>query len=132
MLPQPLEWPWSYESSIPTCVSGLAPWCFFGVGGSTLGHGAINQIYQLWEDNSEEYQALFVATDFESLKQELTQGMWQRHPSTSEFTTFPMTALTPVANVWYNFLCVKIKPSLHLSTMKNDKTILLYALTKGF
>ena len=33
---------------------------------------AINQIYQLWEDDSEEYQLLFVATDFESLIQELT------------------------------------------------------------
>ena len=58
--------------------------------------------------------------------------MWRRHPSTGEFTTFPMTALTPVAKVWYNFLCVKIKPSLHLSIVTKDKTILLYAMTKGF
>ena len=49
-----------------------------------------------------------------------------------EFTTFPMTALTPMAKVWYNFLCVKIKPSLHLSTVTKDKTILLYSITKGF
>ena len=28
---------------------------------------AINRFYQLWEDNREEYQALFVATDFEGL-----------------------------------------------------------------
>ena len=48
-----------------------------------------------------------------------------------EFTTFPMTALTPVVKVWYNFLFVKIKPSLHLSTVTKDKTILLYAMTKG-
>ena len=58
--------------------------------------------------------------------------MWRRYPSTGEFTTFPMTALTPMVKVWYNFLCVKIKPSLHLSTVKKDKTILLYAMTKGF
>ena len=65
--------------------------------------------------------------------QELTQGqgVWRRHPSTGEFTTFPMTAITPVAKVWYNFLFAKIKPSLHLSTMKKDKTILLYTTTKG-
>ena len=65
--------------------------------------------------------------------QELTQGqgVWRRHPSTGEFTTFPMTVLTPVVKVWYNFLSVKIKPSLHLSTMTKDKTILLYAMTKG-
>ena len=57
--------------------------------------------------------------------------MWRRHPSTSEFTTFFMTALTLMAKVWYNFLSVKIKHSLHLSTVTKDKTILLYAMTKG-
>ena len=66
--------------------------------------------------------------------QEITQGqgMWRRHSSTSEFTTFPMTALTPEEKVWYNFLSVKIKASLHLSTVTKDKTILLYVETKGF
>ena len=58
--------------------------------------------------------------------------MWRRHPSTGEFTTFQMLALTPVARVWYNFLCVKIKPTLHLITVTKDKTIPLYAMTKGF
>ena len=43
-----------------------------------------------------------------------------------------MESLTPVAKVWYNFLCVKIRPTLHLSTVTKDKTILLYAMTKGF
>ena len=57
--------------------------------------------------------------------------MWRRHPSIGEFTTFQMHALMPLAKVWYNFLCVKIKPSLHLSTVTKDKTILLYAMTKG-
>ena len=58
--------------------------------------------------------------------------MWRRHPLTSEFTTFMMIALTPVVKVWYNILYVKIKPSLHLSTVTKDKTMLLYARTKGF
>ena len=56
--------------------------------------------------------------------------MWRHHWSTGEFTTFLMTALTLVAKVWYNFLSVKIKPSLNLSTVTKDKTILLYAMTK--
>ena len=58
--------------------------------------------------------------------------MWRRHPTKGEFTTFLMTALMPVAKVWYNFLCVNIKPSLHLSTVTKDQMILLYAMTKGF
>ena len=66
--------------------------------------------------------------------QELTQGqgVWKRQPSTSYFTNFQMHSLTLVAKVWYNFLCVKIKPILHLSTVTKDKTILLYSMTKGF
>ena len=65
--------------------------------------------------------------------QELTQGqgVWRRHPSTSEFTTFQMHELTPLVKVWYNFLFVKIKPSLHLSMVTKDRTILLCAMTKG-
>ena len=43
-----------------------------------------------------------------------------------------MHSLTPMAKVWYNFLCIKIKPTLHLSTITKDKTILLYDMTKGF
>ena len=43
-----------------------------------------------------------------------------------------MQSLTPMAKVWYNFLHVKIKPTLHLSTVTKDKTILLYVMTKGF
>ena len=76
---------------------------------------------------------LFVATDFKGLMQELTQGqgVWRRHLSMGEFTTFPMTILTPMAKVWYNFLSIKIKPSLYLSTVTKDKTILFYAMTKG-
>ena len=42
-----------------------------------------------------------------------------------------MHALTPLAKVWHNFLCVKIKPSLHLNTVTKDRTILLYAMIKG-
>ena len=43
-----------------------------------------------------------------------------------------MNSLTPVAKVWYNFLCVKVKPTLHLSSITKDKTIPLYAMTKDF
>ena len=39
VLPKLSEWPRSYEISIPTCVSGLAPLCLFRVGGLNLGHG---------------------------------------------------------------------------------------------
>ena len=99
-----------------------------------LGAQAINRIYRLLDDDSAEYRALFANTDYERLMQELThcQGVWKHQPSTGDFTTFQMHSLTPVAKVWYNFLSIKIKPTLHLSTVTKDKTILLYAMTKGF
>ena len=83
------------------------------------------------DDDNTEYRALFADIDYERLMQELThsQGVWRRHPS---ITTFQMHSLTLMAKVWYNFLCVKIKPSLHLSTVTKDRAILLYAMTKGF
>ena len=98
-----------------------------------FGAQAINRIYRLMDDDSIEYRALFADTNYEHLMQELThsQGVWRRQPSTSDFTTFHMHSLTPVPKVRYNFLCVKIKPSLHFSTIMKDRVILLYAMTTG-
>ena len=132
VLPRPQEWPLcEFYSILPFQVDTIV-----FVRGRLVDFGAraVNQFYQLREDDSEEYQALFVATEFEGLMQELThgQGVWWRLSSTGEFTTFPMTALTLVAKVWYNVLSVEIKPSLHLSTVTKDKMILLYAMAKGF
>ena len=86
------------------------------------------------DDDNAEYRALFSNTDYERLMQELTQGqgVLKRQPSIGDFTNFQMHSLTTVAKVWYNFLCVKIKPTLHLSTVTKEKTILLYAMIKGF
>ena len=96
-----------------------------------FGAQAIKWIYCLLDDDSGEYKALFADTDYKCLMQELThgQGMWKRQPSIGDFITFQMHSLMLVAKVWYNFLCVKIKPTLHLSTVTKDKTILLYAMT---
>ena len=115
------------SAKVGTTVFVRGKWVEFGA-------QAINWIYRLMDDDSTKYRALFSYTDYERLMQELThgQGVWKRHPSTGDFTTFQMHSLTPMAKVWYNFLCVKIKPTLHLSTVSKDKTILLYAMTKGF
>ena len=120
-----------FNSNLPfkvgTTVFVQGKWVEFGA-------QAINWIYRLLDDDSAEHRALFTDIDYEHLMQELTQGqgVWKRQPSTGDFTNFHMHSLTPVAKVWYNFLYVKIKPILNLSTVTKDKTILLYAMTKGF
>ena len=93
----------------------------------------INRLYNLVEADSDAYRALFLDTDYQLLMRSLTKGrdVWKCHPSTSEVTTFQMKTLKIVPKVWYNFLCAKLKPSLHLTTVTKDKTILLYAIVQG-
>ena len=119
-----------FHSNLPFKVGATV---FFRGRWVEFGAHAINRIYRLMDDDNIEYKALFSDTDYERLMQDLThsQGVWRRQPSKSDFTTFHMYSLTPVAKVWYNFLCVKIKPSLHLSTIMKDRVILLYAMTTG-
>ena len=91
---------------------------------------AINRVYNLVDDDSATYKALFHNTDYQMIMISLTrgQGVWKGHPSTSKVTTFKMKALKPVPKIWYKFICATLKPILHLSTMARDKTILLFVI----
>ena len=82
------------------------------------------------DDDSDAYRALFLNIDYQQLMRSLTRGRgeWKHHPSTSKVTTFQIKDPKLVPKVWYNFLCAKLKPSLHMSTVTKDKTILLYAI----
>ena len=94
---------------------------------------AINRMYNLVDDDSNAYRALFQDTDYQMIMRFLIRGrgVWKHHPSTSKVTTFKMKALKLVPKVWYNFICATLKPNLHLSTVTLDKTILLYAIAQG-
>ena len=61
----------------------------------------INRLYNLADNDSDAYRALFLKTDYQQLMRSLTRGHreWKRHPSTSEVTTFQMKALKPVPKV---------------------------------
>ena len=90
----------------------------------------INMVYNLVDDDRDAYKALFQNIDYYMTMQALTRGRgeWKRHPSTSEVTKFLMSTLKSVAKSWYNFICTTLNPSLHLSIVTRDKTILLYAI----
>ena len=51
---------------------------------------AINRVYNLVDDDSDAYRALFQDTDYQMIMRSLTRGrvVWKRHPSTYEVTTF--------------------------------------------
>ena len=94
---------------------------------------AITRVYNMVDDDSDAYRALFQDTDYQMIMTFLTRrrGVWKRHPFTSEVTTFQMKALKPVPKVWYNFIYATLKPNLHLSTITWDETILLYAIAQS-
>ena len=66
---------------------------------------SINKAYNLRNNDSKEYQALFKNTNYEMMMIALTKGRceWKLHPSTFEVTTFLMDALRLVPKAWYNF-----------------------------
>ena len=94
---------------------------------------AINRVYIMIDDDSDAYRALFQHIDYHMMMRVLTngRGVWKRHLSTFEVTTFLMSALKPILKAWYNFLCATLKPSIHLSTVIKDKTLMLFAIVQG-
>ena len=94
---------------------------------------AMIKVYNLVDNDSKAYKALFQDTDYQMIMRFLTRGkgVWKFHPSTSEVTTFQIKVLKLVPKVWYYFICTTLKPSLNLSTVTQDKMILLYAIIQG-
>ena len=92
----------------------------------------INRVYNLVDDDRDAYRALFQDTYYQMIMRFLTRGrgVWKRHPSTFEVIAFQLKALKPIPKVWYNFICATLKPSLYLSTVTRDKTIMLYAIVQ--
>ena len=68
----------------------------------------INRVYNLRDNDSEEYRVLFQNTNYEMMMRALMKEIceWKRHPSSFEVTTFPMATLRSVPKAWYNF-CVR-------------------------
>ena len=87
----------------------------------------INRVYNLKDDDNEEYRALFQNTNYKMMLRSFMKRRceWKRHPSTFEVTTFPMVALKFVPKPWYNFLYATL-----FSIVTKDKEILLYAIVK--
>ena len=72
-------------------------------------------------------------SNFEEIVRELTdgQGQWQRTKTISN-TYLSRGDLTEVNKVWFYFINSVFKTSKHVSTMRQDRALLLYAMVKGF
>ena len=73
------------------------------------------------------YDQLLESLKFEEFIKELTEGLgvWQR-------TKTYIGDFSEVVKVWFYFVNSVLTPSKHVSTVRQDYAILLYALVKGF
>ena len=80
-----------------------------------------------------EYDELQESPKFEEIIRELTNsmGQWQR-TKTIHNAYIEKGDLTKVVKVWFYCINFVLTPSKHVSTVRQDRTILLYALVKGF
>ena len=95
---------------------------------------AISQLLGLRPVNDyKEYEQLQENPKFEEIVKELTDdlGVWQR-TKTIRNTYIDRGDLSKALKVWFYFINSVLTPSKHVSTVTQDRAILLYALVKGF
>ena len=95
---------------------------------------AISQLFglrQIGECN--EYKKFQKNPNFEEIAKELTrdQGEWQETKTISN-AFLDRGDLSEVNKVWFYLVNSIFKPSKHVSTVRPDPTLLLYAMVKGF
>ena len=79
------------------------------------------------------YKQLQKSLNFKEIAQELIngQGLWQR--TNTIFNAYlDKGDLIEISTVWFYLVNLVLKPSKHVSAVRQDHTLLLYALVKGF
>ena len=80
-----------------------------------------------------EYDHLQESPKFEEIVKELIDnlGVWKRaKPIHNAY--IDKGDLSEVVKVWFYFINYVLTPSKHISTVRQDRSIILYALVKGF
>ena len=111
--------------NLTCCVRGR--WVAFG-------QRVISQLFGIRQGGDyTEYERLQKNPNFEEIEQKLTGGQeqWQRIRTISN-AFINRGDLTKVGKVWFYFVNSMLKPSKHVSTVSQDRAILLYALVKGY
>ena len=80
-----------------------------------------------------EYEQLQKSLSFEEIAREITNGLgqWQRTKTICN-AFIDRGNLTETNKVWFYLINLVFKPLKKVSTMRQDLTLLLYALVKGF
>ena len=70
--------------------------------------------------------------DFEKIAKKLTDGKAQLRQGEGGPKTLNRGSLTEEAKVWFYFLAYVLVPTRHLSTVREQEAIMLYAILKGY
>ena len=92
----------------------------------------INTFFELEDEGSKEYRALYWASNYDIILKKLTKGKseWKRNIS-NQVQSFMRTGLTETTKSWLYFVFSKLILKKHVSTMQKDKAILTYAIVSG-
>ena len=99
-----------------------------------FGERTRSQLFKLKEgEKCSEFEKLKKNPQFDEIAKELTgsQGEWQR-TQTITHAYINREDLTEFGKVWFYFMNSMLKPSMHVSIMRQDRAILLCARVKGY
>ena len=99
-----------------------------------MGHKRINEVLQIKDHkNGSKYKKLLKEPNHEKIVNflKVENGKWsstKKNPHKS----INKGSLTEEAKVWFYFIAFVIIPTKHLSTIREQGAIILYALLKGY
>ena len=97
------------------------------------GAQAINQVYGLAGlKHGSKYKKLLENPDLKKIAEKLTGGKAQLRQEKGGPKTLNRGSLTEEAKVWFYFLASVLVPTKHLSTVREQEAVMLYAILKGY
>ena len=97
------------------------------------GAKAINQVYGMaGQKHGSKFKKLLKNPDFKKIAEKLTDGKAQWRQEKGGPKALNRGSLTEEAKVWFYFLASVLVPTRHLSTVREQEAIMLYAILKGY
>ena len=99
-----------------------------------LNDRSINEMFKLRDyKHGSKYKKLLENPNYKKIVSRLTggEGKWEVTKKNPHHA-IKRGALTEEAKVWFYFICSVIVPTRHLSTVREQEAILLYAFMKGY
>ena len=97
------------------------------------GAKAINEAYRMaGHKHGSKFKKLLENPNFKKIAKKLTDGKAQLGQGEGGPKTLNRGSLTEEAKVWFYFLASVLVPTKHLSTVREQEAIMLYAILKGY